>query len=91
MTAPGMTSPHAGYHRLAERINQSRGRGIAGVVDCGSHNPAYGSNYWKSEPTGTLLYYSEVVVSETQPDTVGTGRNAIYRVTPTLVPAELLA
>lgn len=91
MHSPGLNSPHPGHPRLAARINQARGAGIAGVANCGSHNPLHGDDYWKLESEGTLLYYSKVVISETKPGEVGTGRNAIFRVTPALVAAELLS
>lgn len=90
MNSPGLTTPHVGHPQLAERINRTRGTGIVGVAECGSHNPVHGSNYWMAEPEGTLLYYSEVAVTENKPGEVGAARNAIYRVNLTLVSADLL-
>ncbi len=85
-----LPSAHDGHPRLAAQINQTRGRGIMGVTDCGSHNPVHGTNYWKCEPDGNLLYYSDVVVSEGKEGEAGTQRNAIYRVVPSQVSPELL-
>ena len=90
MSSSGLTTPHPGYPALAAKINETLGLGIPGVRNCGTHNPQFGSNYWKDEGEGELLFYSAVVLTAPKEDDVGSGRNVIFRVTPAKAPPELL-